>query len=824
MAAFLQRAIGPRPTLASIGLALALAGLCPLVAHAQSATLTRGVNQGTLVPIVTQSTPVRPTAEEQKMRDEWLARGLLQGPPLPVDPNAVQRSPIQPATPAARAAPATGNQNSFSIYRTGDQPPFPGPGKTNINEPSVGTGLGNVVFTSSNWDAAVSTDGGKTFSFVNPYTQFGKMDGGFCCDQTVIYDKNRDLIAWQLQYNFSSTTQTGGWKTAFAHSSDVSGGKNWCVYTWHPDSFGLSATGLWMDYPSVALTNKFIYYTTTIFRGTGGAQGSVMWRIPLDSANVCDAPVPYDFHVVANRFVFELVQGATSTMYWSAHNSTSSERIYSLADSSSSVSFDDVAVTPWFNVRPRVCTTQDGNNPCGRADGFHGRTGWVANGVIGWMWSSSQGGSFPYPYIKVARFNESTKALIDEPNIWSPNYAWIYNAVGINARGAMGTVVYVMGGTWGYPSQQIALVDDISGFWAFNFAGQSGSAGGGGVWGDYYSTRQHPLFTNSWVSATQYIDDTHFLATVHTLYQWYGRVRDLPGTVNTHDFNGDIISDILWRDTSDNTAAWLMNGSAILASGGYGAAPGWSVVGQRDFNADGKYDLLWRDGSGNTAIWLLNGLSVSQTGGLGNIPTTWSVAGTADFNGDGYGDILWVDGSGDVAIWLMNGLQISQIGGIGNAGTSWSVAGTADFNGDGKADILWRDNSGNTAIWLMNGLQIFQTGGLGNIPTVWSVVGTGDFNGDGQGDILWRDASGNLAIWLMNGSSVLQAAGIGNSGSDWNVAVTGDYNADAKSDILLRNSTTGAAMIWFMNGVQISSTASLGTVPLVWTIQGMNAD
>jgi hypothetical protein len=83
-----------------------------------------------------------------------------------------------------------------------------------------------------------------------------------------------------------------------------------------------------------------------------------------------------------------------------------------------------------------------------------------------------------------------------------------------------------------------------------------------------------------------------------------------------------------------------MNGGQILQAGGYGQIPTvWSVVGQRDFNGDSKHDLLWRDSSGNTAIWLLNGLSILQTGGLGNIPTTWSVVGTGDFNADGKGDI-----------------------------------------------------------------------------------------------------------------------------------------------------------------------------------------
>jgi hypothetical protein len=293
----------------------------------------------------------------------------------------------------------------------------------------------------------------------------------------------------------------------------------------------------------------------------------------------------------------------------------------------------------------------------------------------------------------------------------------------------------------------------------------------------------------------------------------------------THDFNRDGRSDILWKDTSGNTAVWLMNGGQVLQAGGFGnVGTSWSIVGQRDFNGDGKYDLLWRDSSGNTAIWLLNGLSVLQTGGLGNIPTTWSVVGTGDFNGDGNGDILWRDNTGNTAIWLMNGLSILQTGGLGNVGTSWTVAGTADFNDDGRADILWRDSSGNTAIWLMNGLQILQAGGLGNIPTTWSVAGTGDFNGDGKSDILWRDNAGNLAIWLMNGFTIQSSGGLGNVPTNWIVAETGDYDGNGRSDILWRDTSTGNTAIWFMQGLKIFSTAGLGTVPTTWTIQGVNSD
>src|SRR5260370_23295075 len=48
--------------------------------------------------------------------------------------------------------------------------------------------------------------------------------------------------------------------------------------------------------------------------------------------------------------------------------------------------------------------------------------------------------------------------------------------------------------------------------------------------------------------------------------------RFVLSTANTHDFNGDFMSDILWRDTSGNTAPWLMNGGPLLQSGSYGAA------------------------------------------------------------------------------------------------------------------------------------------------------------------------------------------------------------------------------------------------------------
>ncbi len=82
----------------------------------------------------------------------------------------------------------------------------------------------------------------------------------------------------------------------------------------------------------------------------------------------------------------------------------------------------------------------------------------------------------------------------------------------------------------------------------------------------------------------------------------------------THDFNGDGMSDIAWRDTAGDTASWLMNAASVIASPAFGEIPmSWTLVGQRDFDGDGKADWLWRDSTGDLAVWFMNGAAISST-------------------------------------------------------------------------------------------------------------------------------------------------------------------------------------------------------------------
>jgi hypothetical protein len=152
--------------------------------------------------------------------------------------------------------------------------------------------------------------------------------------------------------------------------------------------------------------------------------------------------------------------------------------------------------------------------------------------------------------------------------------------------------------------------------------------------------------------------------------------------VGVGDFNGDGMADILWRNnTNGNVAIWLMNGTTVTNSSTatFGNMPAtWSVAGTGDFNGDGLSDILWRDTAGDIAIWEMNGTTIlnPSTSGVGNLSTVWSVAETGDFDGNGMSDILWRDSSGDIAIWFMNGTAIASSAGLGTIPTTFTIQGT----------------------------------------------------------------------------------------------------------------------------------------------------
>ena len=157
------------------------------------------------------------------------------------------------------------------------------------------------------------------------------------------------------------------------------------------------------------------------------------------------------------------------------------------------------------------------------------------------------------------------------------------------------------------------------------------------------------------------------------------------------DFNDDGRQDVLWRNSDGTLAEWLMNGSTItssqaLTSQGKAVKPdsSWSIAGAGDFNGDGMSDLLWRQsGTGSLMEWQMNGSQIAASQAItfqGQSVTpdaSWSMVEIGDFNGDGKSDMLWRQSStGQVQEWLMNGSQIVASNSLSSmADASWQVLG-----------------------------------------------------------------------------------------------------------------------------------------------------
>ncbi|MBR1124195.1 FG-GAP repeat protein [Bradyrhizobium lablabi] len=286
----------------------------------------------------------------------------------------------------------------------------------------------------------------------------------------------------------------------------------------------------------------------------------------------------------------------------------------------------------------------------------------------------------------------------------------------------------------------------------------------------------------------------------------------------SHDFNGDGMSDIVWRHDSGLAQIWDMDGPTILQANTLGGLnPTWNFAGTGDFRSDGKADLIWRNDPSGTQIWNMDNGTITNASALGAIPTAWHILDTGDFNGDGTTDLLWRHDNGTVQTWSMSNSHFVGADTLGVIPAAWQLAGTGDFNGDGKTDLLWRHDSGFAQIWDMDGGNILNSHDLGSIPTTWQVAGIGDFNGDNTSDILWRHDSGVAQIWDINNGNVQSTPWLGLIPNDWKIAGIGDYNGDHTSDIVLRHDS-GLAQMWEMNNDAIAQATSLGVIPNNWHI------
>lgn len=367
-----------------------------------------------------------------------------------------------------------------------------------VGEPSLSANGQEALF-SGNWYAAYSANAGATWSPLNPYSFFPAAAGGFCCDQTLIYIPKVGVHVWLLQYTKQNGTNV--LRVAFKAKS-LSAPAGWRWWDLVPANFDQQWSQEWLDYNHAAISDNFLYIGTNMFSGaTDRFTRAVMFRIPF-SAFKAGAQLTVDRFVTRSNFSLRCVQGATSIMYFGAHDGNTARhlRIFAWPEAATTVTSSVVAVTPWVGATPYGPVGPGASNWIGRCDGRI-TGGWLAKGILGFMWTvNKQGTQRPYPFVRVARVRESTMSLINEPDIWSSNFAYGYPDACPNAAGDVGITLFA-GGNTAHPAHIVGVRRAAARTWQMRTVIKSTHSPAQDKWGDYLTCRPDHPDPGQWVAS-----------------------------------------------------------------------------------------------------------------------------------------------------------------------------------------------------------------------------------------------------------------------------------------------------------------------------------
>ncbi|MGA7305576.1 MAG: hypothetical protein WBW88_11925 [Rhodothermales bacterium] len=442
---------------------------------------------------------------------------------------------------------------------------------SDVDEPSLAMN-GRVVFYTGNWFAGVSGDGGQSFRYLDPFDNLpvdGSLDtppnsGAFCCDQVVQYEPSRGLMIWVAQYSKSGENplvDSNVTRLVVANSQEDVLNNNWFWWNLDPTDFGLPSVGVWFDFPDIAFTEEYLYFTTNVFNivapnpptdptGKDTYNTTVIARFPLDEiADGGNTSWRY-----WNRSVGTIrpVQGAASTMYLGAQVDNNTVRVYEVADNSITLSSHDIdhagfnTLSGQNDVMTAPCS--DGTDMAQRA-GTRILGAWYSptSDEVGLMWNADESDgagdvstSYPYPYVRILRIDASTWAVNQQRSIYNTNYAWMYPSVAVNDRGHIGgTMASGCGTTATWPRASAWIVDDynttpfpsLSDLEVSTFA-TSNDGPNGNQWGDYLTTRRNFPYENSWVGSGFRLTGGGNPGDVVPEFIWFGRERDTPPATN----------------------------------------------------------------------------------------------------------------------------------------------------------------------------------------------------------------------------------------------------------------------------------------------------
>ena len=173
-------------------------------------------------------------------------------------------------------------------------------------------------------------------------------------------------------------------------------------------------------------------------------------------------------------------------------------RVIDWPDASNNLTTTDVNVRAWTAGPYLSSPAAGGVNWLGRAD--QRITGASAGaGQMAFMWTAGTDASHPFAYIRVVRINEGTKALVDEPDIWSKNGVWAYPAAAANNTGQIGISAFYGGQASHHPGHVVGVRTATA--WDTALTAASSNDPATPAWGDYLWCVPHSPTAAHWVAS-----------------------------------------------------------------------------------------------------------------------------------------------------------------------------------------------------------------------------------------------------------------------------------------------------------------------------------
>jgi hypothetical protein len=342
---------------------------------------------------------------------------------------------------------------------------------------------GNVVVLAGERFAAVSSDGGLSFGYVDPANGLPEDYGGVVEDPSVVYDRAQDLFVWLMAVpNHDSGESVITFRTG--HRDDVASGD------WDARSIFSSPGERFGDF-TVSPAGPYLFLSVNVHDAGGALLRAEIHRLPFaDLAGT--APFNYPLlrleHVRDLR-VAEDIDGVGAPLYYCAGHSGRStlSLLWWNADTN--------AIGGRLVPLPRTWTTEyssltpDGHDWLAGVDGRISAGTCTRSGVLWFAWSAGRNlsQSFPEPYIEIARIDAATGGLLDQPALFSPSAAYAYPALAANGLGEVGVSCFRAGSTE-HISHRVGILTGT----AASLAAQTGNAGpNNNRWGQSTTIRRH---------------------------------------------------------------------------------------------------------------------------------------------------------------------------------------------------------------------------------------------------------------------------------------------------------------------------------------------